>query len=447
LMPSALSLSVVELVHQLSSGAITARQLLDFRMHAIRRHNPELNAFITVLGGSHGRSSLRQTPLAGVTIALKDNIYTKGHRTTAGSKILRNFVPSYDADVVTLLRRAGATIIGKANMHEFAFGVTNINPHFGPCRNPWKRDRISGGSSGGSAVAVASGMACAAVGTDTAGSVRIPASLCGVVGFKPTNGLISIRGIVPLAWSLDAVGFLTRKVEDAVLLASLSSGRDGPPARLRPRSLRGTRIGLPRNLLGKVEPDVRRQYDDALEVAEKNGAKLISFDFPHYREALACRSLIVHAEAASYHRRYFASRYGEYGEDLKRRLAQGLAIPAAVYLDAQRARGRLLRDYRSLFKRMDMIALPTTAISAPTIKASESEVTSAEIRIALLAFTEPFNVYGAPAISIPCGMTRDGLPAGLQLAGDLHKDEQILASAISFEKLLPKALEEMPAAD
>lgn len=440
-------MSLLETVRQLSSGAMTRKQVLEWRRGVIRRRNPKLNAFITVLGGGGRLRDLPRTPLAGATVAFKDNVYVKGHRTTAGSRVLRGFVPSYDADVVTILRRAGASIIGKTNMHEFAFGVTNVNPHYGPCRNPWKSDSISGGSSGGSAVAVAGGMACAAVGTDTAGSVRIPASLCGTVGFKPTNGLISIRGIVPLAWTLDSVGFLTRKVADAAYLASLSSEGKVTRASPRPRSLKGMRIGLPRNLPSNLEEDVKRAYEDALRAAEENGARMVPFDFPNYEETLACRSLIVHSEAASYHRRYFETRYSQYGRDLRRRLAQGLAIPAAVYLDAQRARGRLIASYRPLFRTMDIIATPTTPISAPTISASEGEATSAEIRTALLSFTEPFNVYGAPAISIPCGKTREGLPVGIQLAGDIHADEQLLSAAISYEKLLPDVLAGMPVAN
>lgn len=438
-----LSQSVVELVGQLTSGEITHAQLLDLRLRAIGKSDSELNAYISVFGAAQSRGS-RRTPLSGVTIALKDNIYTKGHRTTAGSSVLGHFVPTYDADVVVKLKRAGACIIGKTNMHEFAFGVTNINPHFGDCRNPWDHERISGGSSGGSAVAVASGMACAAVGTDTAGSVRIPASLCGIVGYKPTNGIISIRGIVPLAWSLDTVGFLTRTVADAALLASLSSDGRCTNQRLRPRQLKGLRIGIPRNLLGVASKDVRHRYDEALTEAQRSGARLVNFDFPHYKEALACRSLIVHSEAASYHSRYFASRYHQYGSDLRQRLAQGMAIPAAIYLDALRSRGRLIHEYRALFRSIDVIALPTTPIPAPTIKASKNEETSPAIRTALLAFTEQFNVYGAPAISIPSGATREGLPTGVQLASDLNDDRNLLASAASFERILPKTLEGIP---
>ncbi len=431
----------MELSRLLSSGEITSKGLLESRRKTIRRHNGTLNAFITVFTGSASQRPSAGAPLGGITVAVKDNIYTKRHRTTAGSKILRGFVPSIDADVLSRLKSAGAVVLGKTNLHEFAFGVTNINPHFGDCKNPWNRDRISGGSSGGSAVAVARGMACSAIGTDTAGSVRIPAALCGVVGYKPTYGLISRRGIVPLAWSLDTVGFLTRGVEDAALLASLASERREPVKRRpRPGQMKGLKIGVPRNILDPLADDVGRRYDEALAAAENDGARLLSFDLLHFKEASACRSLIAHSEAASFHRHYFSTRYSEYGADLRQRLAQGLAIPAAVYLDAQRVRRMLLGYYRSIFDTVDLIALPTTRIPAPTLKASKSEETARGIRSALLALTEPFNLFGAPAITIPCGLTREGLPVGLQLAGDLYADNRLLSAALSLERLLPKTL-------
>jgi aspartyl-tRNA(Asn)/glutamyl-tRNA(Gln) amidotransferase subunit A len=440
-------LSAVELTKLLSSGEITASQLHESRRRTIAAYNDKLNAFITVFKGKAPQPT-PGAPLRGVTLAVKDNFYTEGHRTTAGSRILRGFVPSSDAEVVSRLKSAGAVLLGKTNLHEFAFGATNINPHFGDCKNPWKLDRISGGSSGGSAVAVARGMACSAIGTDTAGSVRIPAALCGVVGYKPTYGLVSRRGIVPLAWSLDSVGFLTRSVEDASLLASIASGKEKlVRLRLKPGRVRGLKIGVPQNMLDELDEGVRKRYDEALVAAENEGARLVRFNFAHLKEISACRSLIVHAEAASYHRQYFSTRYREYGEDLRLRLAQGLAIPAAVYLDAQRVRGVLLDYYRSVFARVDLMALPTTRIPAPTLKASKSPDTSEGIRSALLALTEPFSLFGAPAITIPCGLTREGLPVGLQLAGDIYADDRLLSAALSLERLFPKILERLDFGD
>lgn len=430
------------MIKPLASGGATPGELLEVARKTIARYNCELNAFITVF--MRDVTPSYEGRLRGVTVAVKDNIYVKGHRTTAGSRILRDFVPSYDAEVVTRLKTEGAIILGKTNLHEFAFGVTNINPHFGVCRNPWKRDRVSGGSSGGSAVAVAKGMTRAGIGTDTAGSVRIPAALCGVVGYKPTHGLVSRRGVVPLAWSLDTVGFLTRSTEDAILLASLASRREELALRPNPTVLKGLRIGVPKNIIGRADKDIMRRYDEALAVAEENGARLVRFNFSHFNEASACRSLIVHAEAASFHRQYFSTKYSEYGPDLRCRIAQGLSIPAAVYLDARRARHHLLDYYRSIFKTVDLIAVPTTRIPAPTIEACTNEETAPDIRTALLALTEPFNLFGAPAISIPCGLTREGLPVGLQLAGDLNADNQLLSAALSLESQLPSTLDLIP---
>lgn len=437
-------MSVAELVSRLASGATTAERLYALRRKAIRQHDAELNAFITVFRKESKRRRPGRGYLRGITVALKDNIYVKGHRTTAGSRILRNFVPAGDADVVTRLNAAGVVVLGKTNMHEFAFGVTNVNPHFGDCRNPWNRSRVSGGSSGGSAVAVAQGMACAAVGTDTAGSVRIPASLCGVVGYKPTSGLVSAKGTVPLSWTLDSVGFLTRSVADAALLGSLTIQGGASFRKIRPISLRGLRLGVPDNILTEVEEDVRRRYDEALQAGEDGGARLVHFKFPDYHEAIACRSLITHAEAASYHRRYFLERYNEYGADLRQRLAQGLAIPAAVYVDALRARRTLIDNYRSVFRIVDLIALPTTRIAAPSIEASKTEESAGKIRRALLAFTEPLNVYGAPAISLPSGLTRERLPVGFQLAGDLNSDVRLLSAALALEREMPAISERPP---
>src|SRR5256712_5008869 len=259
-----------------------AAELLESQLDNIRRQNDELRAFITVFPSGEraptGRGSLR-----GIPISIKDIINVKGKPTTAGSKVLLGYVPRVDAAVVRALKEAGATLTGKTNLHEFAFGVTNLNPHFGDCRNPWKKDRISGGSSGGGAVSVAAGMSCAAIGSDTAGSIRIPASLCGVVGYKPTYGLVSRDGVIPLSWSLDSIGFLTKSVRDAVILASVTftGGAGFAPlrarggGRIRPLKLRGLRLGIPRKLLEPLEEDVRRRYEAFLESAAKESARVM----------------------------------------------------------------------------------------------------------------------------------------------------------------------------
>lgn len=433
------TLTMGEASRLIASGETSPREILESQRKVILRSNKKLHAFITILPTSAKRSQ-RNAALRGITVAVKDNVYVGGHRATAGSKVLRNFVPTYDADVVKQLSAAGASLVGKTNLHEFAFGITNINPHYGDCRNPWDEKRISGGSSGGSAVAVATGMACVALGTDTGGSVRTPAALCGVVGYKPTYGLTSRRGVVPLSWSLDTVGFLTRCVSDAAELALLTFGPGTPVALrgLKSSPLKGTRIGVPRNILEPLDSDVRRNFERSLELAEGEGARIVQIKFMHFKEVSASRSLITHAEAAAYHRHYFSTRFKEYGRDVRQRIAQGLTIPAAVYIDAQRARSALLGYFRSIFRRVDVLALPTTRTPAPTVKASSSDQTAPGIRTALLSLAEPFNLFGAPAISIPCGLTRGGLPVGFQLAGDVYGDAKVLSFALALERIFPR---------
>lgn len=424
-----------------AAGELSSEELEGSQRNTIRRLDGRLNAFISVLSESGPRKT--RGPLQGITIAVKDNVFVAGRRTTAGSKAFRRFVPAHDADVVADLRGAGATLIGKTNMHEFAFGVTNINEYWGDCRNPWNPSRVSGGSSGGSAVAVSTGMACAAIGTDTGGSVRIPASLCGVVGYKPTYGLISIRGIVPLAWSLDTVGFLTSTVTDAAFLASISSRRGSPKivAGLKgtgPRPLGGVRLGVPWGLLEPLDDDVRARFRESLDLAAQEGAKVVPVSLEHVKEASACRSIITHAEAASFHRKYYSKMHRNYGREMRRRVAQGLAIPAVVYIDALRARRELLAGFRSIFRRVDLLALPTTRIPAPTVKESRGGESSQRVRSALIALPELFNLFGAPAISIPCGLTHDRLPVGFQLAADVGFDAELLQVAVALERIFPK---------
>ena len=443
------NLTIREASDLLATRSISADELLESQLENIRRNNAALRAFITVFPPERGRR--RRGSLGGIPIAIKDVIHVKGTRTTAGSKVLRRLVPSSDAVVVRSLKEAGATLTGKTNLHEFAFGVTNLNPHFGNCRNPWRRDRISGGSSGGSAVSVAAGMSCAAIGTDTAGSVRIPASLCGIVGYKPTYGLVSRDGVIPLSWSLDSMGFLTKSVQDAITLASVTFGRDGRSGaesgtrwtgldRIRPLSLRGIRLGVPQNLVEPLDDDVKGRFAASLDKAEEEGAKLTQVRLEEVEAMRAARSIIVHAEAASYHRDLIRDHFAEYGEDVRERLRQGLLIPATTYIAAQRVRRKLTASFRTLFRKVDALVLPTTCITAPGLKESEVVVggKQMDVRTALLRLTEPFNLVGAPAISIPCGSSREGLPVGLQLVADLMEDQKLLAVSLSFEDVLPR---------
>jgi aspartyl-tRNA(Asn)/glutamyl-tRNA(Gln) amidotransferase subunit A len=433
---------LLEQLKELSAGTVEAEDIWQAEMRRIRDLNSDLHAFITVFETPLRRTDYRRRPLKGVSISVKDLIHIKGYPTTAGSKILRDYVPNYTANIIEGLLKLGASIIGKTNLHEFAFGVTNKNPHYGDCLNPWRKDRISGGSSGGSAVAVATGMSAIALGTDTAGSIRIPASYCGVIGFKPSYGLLSRHGVIPLSWSLDHVGYLGRSVRDIAFLTGLTTEpalfRDFKKS-FRASDLRRLRVGIPRNhFLDYVDEDVMYNFEKTIEQLDSNGADVKDVTFPDYDAFRDCRHIIVHAEAAAFHLKMFRERFSDYGEDVRRRLLEGLTVPASSYITALRARGRLLAEFRRLFREVDILAIPTTVITAPRIDAQYVEVTGVkmDVRTASLRNTEVFNVVGAPAISLPNGFSREGLPTSVQLVADINQDWTLLSIAAAVEGLL-----------
>jgi len=434
--------TLLDLLRELTSGALDAEDVLEAGMSCIRDLNESLHAFITVFDTPLRRADYKRRPLKGVPISVKDLIHVKGYPTTAGSKILRDYMPDYTAEIVEILLKLGATVIGKTNLHEFAFGVTNKNPHYGNCINPHRRDRISGGSSGGSAVAVATGMSALALGTDTAGSIRIPASYCGVTGFKPSYRLLSRNGVLPLSWSLDHVGYLGKSVRDIAFITGLTTQ---PPLfrdfrrSFRPYDLRRLRIGIPRNhFLEHVEEDVMHNFERTIGLLDRNGADVKDITFPDYEKFRDCRHIIVHAEAAAFHLKMMRESLGDYGEDVRRRLLEGMSIPASSYITALRARGPLLAKFRRIFREVDVLAMPTTVITAPKIDAESVEVAGVEfdVRTASLRNTEVFNVVGAPAISMPNGYSREGLPTSLQLVADINADWTLLSIAAGVEDLL-----------
>jgi aspartyl-tRNA(Asn)/glutamyl-tRNA(Gln) amidotransferase subunit A len=366
------------------------------------------------------------SPLHGIPVTCKDLIWSRGDRTTSGSKIHADFVPDRDAPSLARLREAGAVLLGKTNLHEFAYGVSNVNPHYGAARNPWDRTRISGGSSGGSAVALASGVGFGSIGTDTGGSIRIPSSLCGVTGLKPTYGRISREGVTPLSWSLDHVGPMARTVEDVALLYEAMSGEAVPFEAMPP----GIRIGIhPRyffeNLAPAVETAVRRAI-------EGFGAPVVEIDVPEIELQGACRNTIAFAEASCYHEKNIRSRPQDYGEDTRELLRLGLLIPATDYLAATRVRRRIVRAFRKAFESIDVLAMPSTPAPAPPI-GSPALDTGEELRSGLLRHAGPFNTLGFPAISLPCGLTEDGRPIGLQLAAAPRREVFLLQVARAFE--------------
>ncbi len=395
------------------------------------------------------RSRDKNRPLLGIPIALKDNIWTRGVRTTAGSKILRDFIPATDSTVARRLGCAGAILLGKTNLHEFAYGVTNQNAYYGPAHNPWAVDRITGGSSGGSAGAVAAGLCVASLGTDTGGSIRIPSALCGTVGLKPTFGRVSVFGTVPLAPSLDHVGPIARSVPDAAILLGLLAGRD----RLDPTSsphrvedfrgalrqpLRKFRLGRPRELYWeKLDAEVRRLTEAAVRDLVKRGAVVREVSLPHLHEANEAATHISVAESRHVHQvaGYFPARASEYSDDVRQRLEAGVQVPATKYLEGLDVRKRIRSEFEAAFQEVDAIVGPTVPVPAPPIGVEQVHIAGEDIAIrpALVGLNRPANFTGLPAISVPCGFTRSGLPVGLQLIGRAFDEATLLRIAYCYE--------------
>jgi aspartyl-tRNA(Asn)/glutamyl-tRNA(Gln) amidotransferase subunit A len=386
-----------------------------------------LNAFITVTeAAARARANALDRelanrrdrgPLHGIPIAHKDLIATKGVRTTSGSRLFADHVPDADADVVQKLDAAGTVMLGKTGLHELAYGITSDNPHFGTIRNPRNPEHIPGGSSGGSGVAVATGMALMASGTDTGGSIRIPASYCGVVGIKPTYGLINIAGVQPLGFSLDHLGPLTATVADARV--SLQAMAGASRLKAGPASLREIRVGVPQNYyFTQVAPDVREAVDSAAKRAGDLGARLVPVQVPDIEAISAASLVILLSEAAALYEPYL-DRQNEIGIEVRALLFQGRLVPATDYVNAQRLRKVMLQEFRALFRTIDCLLTPATPITAPRIGQREIELDGEMLDTRLLTtrFARAFNALGFPALAMPCGQTAEGLPIGLQLVG------------------------------
>jgi len=427
----------------LRSRRVSCRELADDCLTQIARLNPQLNAFITVTAESARAraqeldrelaSGIDRGPLHGIPIAHKDLLWTKGLRTTSGSKIFADFVPDSDAAVVEKLHAAGAVMVGKTGLHELAYGVTSDNPHFGTIRNPCNPEHSPGGSSGGSAVAVATGMAYMATGTDTGGSIRIPAAFCGVVGLKPTYGLIDRSGVQPLGLSLDHVGPLARTVDDIRLSFEAMAGsasRNPAPARLE-----DIRIGLPENFyFTEVHPEVKAAVEQAARRAEQLGARVAPVRVPDMETLNAAGLVILLAEASAVHEPHLARR-DDFGADVLALLDQGRLVPATDYVNAQRLRKLLLTEFRALFRGIDCLLTPSTPIPAPRI--GQTEVTldgrTHNSRMLTTRFSRAFNVLGFPALSLACGQTSQGLPIGLQMVARPLEEDLLLVLGAALE--------------
>lgn len=444
--------TITELSTKFRRGEITPVEVTRACLEKIEKLNPSLNAFITVMTDSalaEARAAEEEIrkgewrgPLHGIPIALKDLIDTAGVRTTAATALLENRVPQEDAEVVRRLRQAGAVIIGKNNLHEWAYGGSSLVSHFGDIHNPWDTSRIAGGSSGGSAAAVAAGLAVAAIGTDTAGSIREPGALCGCVGLKPTYGRVSSRGIIPLSPSLDHIGPIAASVADAAAVLQAIAGYDAADITTADAAaadylsaVRGDvkkmRVGIPRAFFFEdLDAEVASAMDHALRGIESMVAEVreVSIDVPTDRKLQMAESYAYHAENVANH----ADRYLP---ETLRRILKGKEISAAEYIRGRRELEEVRRDIRNSFAGVDVLITPTTPMAAPSIaalKADPDALRPAELR--LLRNTRPFNVWGLPAISVPCGFTESGLPIGMQIAGRPWREDIVLRLAHAYER-------------
>ncbi len=426
----------------------------------IEAYDPQINSFITVLPRRAMRAAHQaekeilngtyRGTLHGIPFAAKDLFLTRGIRTTCGSKILAEFVPTYDAAVIERLSSAGAILLGKLNMHEFAYGTTSVNLHFGPVRNPWDRERIAGGSSGGSAAALACSLAPLTLGTDTGGSIRIPSALCGTPGLKPTYGRISRYGVHPLCWSLDHVGPMAKSVSDIALAMGVLAGYDPRDPASSPASvpdytkflakdLKGIRLGIPEFFFSRLEGEVSRVVQSALNDLRRIGARVRPFSIPGLHEASAAAYVTLLAEGAAVLEKWRLSRPGDLDKGVKARLELGAMIKATDYLRAQRIRARARSAFGEAFRRVDAIVTPQLPITAPKI--GQASVTvggkSMAVPAALTRFTRIFNLIGFPSLSLPCGFSQSGMPVALQVAGKPFGEGMVLRIGHAYEINVP----------
>jgi aspartyl-tRNA(Asn)/glutamyl-tRNA(Gln) amidotransferase subunit A len=440
------SASLVQIARSLRRRQVSPVELVDLYNRRIEAA-AGLRAYITLPDERARREAQRAErrlsrgetgALLGVPIAVKDLFATRALRTTVGSRILRDWVPSSDAAAVARLREAGAIIFGKTNLHEFAYGVSTANPWWGVARNPHDPRRSPGGSSGGSAIAVVAGLCAGALGSDTGGSIRVPASLCGCVGLKPTFGAIPLNGTFPLGWSLDHAGPLTRTVDDAGALFDVLSGGDAGRKARRART-RGLRVGVLRGPIAqRVQPGVSRQVNAAAAALRRRGLRVRDVQIPEMEWTVATQLVTLRAEASALHNRWIRTRPRAYGADVRTRLQLGALVSGADYVLAQRMRTRIRDAMSRLFHDIDVLLLPATPITAPVIGERTVRWRSGEEPVdgALVRLTAPFNLTGLPALSVPFGAAA-GLPVGVQVVGRWNDETRVLAVGRLIEEEAP----------
>ena len=437
--------TIADLGRALRARELTSESITQRCLARITERNPALNAFITVLGAqalAQAREADRELaaghdrgPLHGVPVSLKDLFDLRGTPTTAASGVRDGHVAGEDAVVVARLRAAGAVVVGKTNLHEFAFGTTNEDSAFGPARHPLDLNRSPGGSSGGSAASVLDGMAFASLGTDTGGSIRIPSAACGLVGLKPAAGEIPVQGVVPLSSTLDHVGPVCRSVEDAGLLYDVL--RDASPQRIVPREVRGLRVGVLRGYFtALLDAQVAMTFESACQRLSSAGALLDDVSIAHASDIAPIYLHIVLAEAAAYHAKTLESRGDAYTPNVRIRLEMGRYVLAEDYVRALRGRDVLTSEVDELFREHDALLLPTLAVPALKLGITTVRLGGVEepVRNLTLRLTQLFNVTGHPALTMPCGATAEGLPIGAQLVGPARDTRQLLEIAAGLER-------------
>jgi len=445
-------LTISEAAGLISRRELSPVELTQAHLERIQRLQPRLNSYITVTAEAALASARlleaeihagqRRGSLHGIPLALKDLYETAGVRTTHGSTFYADYIPDADAHVVEKLTAAGTVLLGKTNMHEIALGVTNVNPHYGPARNPWDLERVTGGSSGGSAASLAAGLCMASLGSDTGGSIRIPASLCGVVGLKPTYGRVSLRGVIPLSWNLDHAGPMARCVRDVAILLDAIAGYDpdDPASSNVPTGdyltqldggIRGWKVALASDeFFARADEQVLAAIQAAVGVLEQLGAQVIPVEFPEGHAAASANGNMVTSDAAAFHRLRLEENPNGFGSDVLQRLQMGAARPLSEYVLMRREQSRLRRLYERFFEGFDILITPSTPVVAPPIEGPDA-IEQARL---LTRFTAPFNLTGLPALSLPCGFSADGLPIGMQIVGRPWAEAAVLRLAHAYEQ-------------
>lgn len=449
------SLYLHEAAELLKRREISPVELTQAHLQRIQQLDARLNSFLTVtpeIALQQARQAEDELQhgeykgaLHGIPLGLKDLFETQGVRTTAGSTFFSDYIPEADAAVVQKLKEAGAIILGKLNMHEIALGVTNENPHYGDCCNPWDLTRITGGSSGGNAAALAAGLCLGALGSDTGGSIRIPASLCGVVGLKPTYGRVSLRGVIPLSWNLDHAGPMARSVYDVAILLQAIAGYDPEDAwsvdvpvedyhSTSADDLRGWNIALASDDYFTdaevVNEQVHKAVRQAAQVFEDMGARVEEVPFLNAREAAMANSLMTPSDAAAFHHQRLAENPQGFGRDVLKRLQTGAAYTSTEYSLARRMQTILRCQFSEFFNEYDLLLTPATPITAPRRGSADAT----ELARLLTRFTAPFNLTGLPALSMPCGWSREKMPIGLQIVGKAWGESNVLIAGRLYEQ-------------